>query len=242
MKIKPLFIPILLSLTLLFASLPVKASDVTIWVDPQYNYYGVGEIFTVNVKLADVEHLYAWQVALVFNASVLNALNATYASDNIFDGQEVVVVDPIINNAEGYVLHGACLLDGISNDVSGSGGLAQITFIVVGPGQSTLKIEREGEGDIVGGFGTLLLDRWCNDIAFTSYDGYHHNHLQGDITGPNGKFDAIVSMLDILKVVKAFGSTPGKPNWDLNADVNHDGQVDMSDVKVETSNFGHHWP
>ena len=147
MRTKLLFALILPLLTGLLLSLPVKASSATIWVEPQWNYYGVGENFTVDVKLGDVQHLFAWQVALTFNASVLNVLDVTYSPDHIFKGRVIVTPNPVINNTGGYILHGACLLG--NDEVSGSGGLDRITFTVVAHGQSILKIDREGDGELV---------------------------------------------------------------------------------------------
>jgi hypothetical protein len=235
-----LFALVLPLLTCLFTSLPVKASDTAIWVAPQWNYYGVGENFTVEVKLADAQHLFAWQIALSFNASVLNVLNVVYASDHVFNGHEVVTVNPVINNVEGYILHGASLLG--NDEVSGSGGLDQITFAVVGHGQSILKIDREGDGSIAGNFGTFLLDPSLNTISFALADGYHHNHLLGDVTGLNGKPDATVNMRDISYLVTQFDTTPQSSKWDPIADLNGDGKVDMKDISITISNFGHHWP
>jgi hypothetical protein len=240
MRVKLFFALILPLLTGLFMSLPVKASGAMIWVEPQWNYYGVGENFTVDVKLGDVQHLLAWQIALSFNASVLNVLNVVYAPDHIFNGHDVVTVDPVINNVDGYILHGACLLG--NDEASGSGGLDQITFAVVGHGQSVLKIDREGDGSLPENFGTFLLDPWLNNITFTSTDGYHHNHLLGDVTGLNGKPDARVNMRDISYLVIQFDTTPQSPKWDPIVDLNGDGKVDMKDISTTVSNFGHHWP
>ena len=55
----------------------------------------------------------------------------------------------------------------------------------------------------------------------------------GDLDG-NGRVD----MTDIMIVVKAFGSTPEKPNWDPRADTDGNGRVDMTDVMTVVRNFG----
>jgi len=39
-------------------------------------------------------------------------------------------------------------------------------------------------------------------------------------------------------VVKAFGSTPEKPNWDPRADTDGNGRVDMTDIMTVVRNFG----
>lgn len=226
-------------LMLLLMSVPVGASEVLISVEPHYNYYGVGQSFTVEVRVDNVQNLYAWQVLLTFNSSVLNVLSAVYASDHVFNGLQSVYVNPVINNVEGYVLHGACLLGNVEG-VSGGGGLFEITFAVVGPGESTLKIDTEG--NIPEGIATLLLDSSLKDIVFASADGYHHNHFLCDVTGLDGKPDGRVNMRDILHLIIQYQTTPESPNWDPVADVNVDGIVDMRDITTIVLNFGQHFP
>jgi hypothetical protein len=61
--------------------------------------------------------------------------------------------------------------------------------------------------------------------------------IPGDVDG-NGR----VNMNDIVSILKAFGSTPGQPNWNPNCDIDGEGRVDMSDVVIAVSNFGQHYP
>jgi hypothetical protein len=58
--------------------------------------------------------------------------------------------------------------------------------------------------------------------------------IPGDVAAPFG----VVDMADVVTVLKAFGSTPGKPNWNPACDINQDGKVDMTDVVVVLENFG----
>jgi outer membrane protein assembly factor BamB len=62
--------------------------------------------------------------------------------------------------------------------------------------------------------------------------------------GIPGDVDGIgrVNMNDIVSILKAFGSTPGQPNWNPNCDINGKGRVDMSDVVIAVSHFGQHYP
>jgi hypothetical protein len=239
LSVKPLSILILPMLLLLLVSLPVRASDALIYVEPQYNYYGVGESFTVEVKVDNMQSLYAWQVLLTFNSSVLNVLDAVYASDHVFSGLEYVCVNPVIDNVLGYVLHGACLL-GPSDGVNGSGGLFETTFSVVGPGESTLKIDTEAV--VPEGIVTLLLNSSIKDMAFSSSDGYHHNHFRCDVTGLNGKPDGLVNVRDIAYPILLYRTTPESSSWDPVADVNVDGIIDMRDIGTVVLDFGQHFP
>jgi hypothetical protein len=57
--------------------------------------------------------------------------------------------------------------------------------------------------------------------------------LVGDVNG-----DGIVNMKDIALIARAFGSTPGSPNWNPAADVNGDGIVNMKDIALVARYFG----
>jgi len=54
-----------------------------------------------------------------------------------------------------------------------------------------------------------------------------------DVDG-NGRVD----MTDVVIVLDAFGSTPGKPNWNPVADINRDDKIDMTDIIIVLDNFG----
>ncbi|MEM3730743.1 MAG: hypothetical protein QW667_00975 [Candidatus Bathyarchaeia archaeon] len=58
----------------------------------------------------------------------------------------------------------------------------------------------------------------------------------GDVNG-----DLIVNVHDTGEVSKAFGTSPGDPRWNPNADFNHDEVIDMYDLLCATFNFGKHY-
>lgn len=206
----------------------VVAQGTTIYIEPPYNYYNVGETFFVDVKIANVQHLNYWVVKVTFNASVLHCLNATYPPDHIFDNLPFIPLPPIIDNETGYVKHGAALF-GLIMEVSGSGGLSRIAFTCVASGYSVLKIDVE----------TQLKDPYGSPIPCVYSDGHFHTPILGDITGPEGKPDGKVDMWDIGAVAKLFGHSvePSDPR-----DVFPDGKIDMKDIGIVARNFGQHWP
>jgi hypothetical protein len=61
--------------------------------------------------------------------------------------------------------------------------------------------------------------------------------LTGDVDD-NGRVD----MSDIVAVCDAFGSKPGKPNWNTNCDLDLDNKVTMGDIVIALDNFGKHYP
>ncbi|MGD0160804.1 MAG: dockerin type I domain-containing protein [Candidatus Bathyarchaeia archaeon] len=69
----------------------------------------------------------------------------------------------------------------------------------------------------------------------TLSDGNVTIKLLGDVNG-----DGVVDLRDIALVARAFGSTPGGPNWNPAADINGDGTVNMEDVTLVARNFESH--
>ena len=58
-------------------------------------------------------------------------------------------------------------------------------------------------------------------------------YLQGDFLG-----DGTVDIYDAIALADAYGSTPGSPNWNPNADILFDSIVDIYDAIALASNFG----
>ena len=56
----------------------------------------------------------------------------------------------------------------------------------------------------------------------------------GDVAVPYGRVD----MSDIITILYAFGSTPGKPNWNPACNMEGNGKIDMGDVVIALLNFG----
>jgi hypothetical protein len=66
--------------------------------------------------------------------------------------------------------------------------------------------------------------------------------LSGSLDIPEDQGDLIkdnaIDMRDIIMALRAFGSTPGAPNWNPNADLNKDGKVDIKDLILIVRLFG----
>jgi parallel beta-helix repeat protein len=52
--------------------------------------------------------------------------------------------------------------------------------------------------------------------------------------------DGKVDIKDLVLLIKAFGTYPGKPKWNPNADLNTDGKVDIKDLVLIIKHFGEH--
>jgi len=58
-------------------------------------------------------------------------------------------------------------------------------------------------------------------------------HKMGDVNR-----DGRINGDDLYLLSKAYGSTPGAPNWNPDCDLNGDGKVDDTDMEIAGSNFG----
>jgi hypothetical protein len=48
-------------------------------------------------------------------------------------------------------------------------------------------------------------------------------------------------MTDEIIVLDAYGSYPGRPNWDPHADIDENGRIDMTDLMLVLDHFGQTW-
>jgi subtilisin family serine protease len=81
-----------------------------------------------------------------------------------------------------------------------------------------------------------------NTVDNNLTDGWVIVAIIGDITGSNGWPDGRVDMKDIGVCCMAYGSFPGQPEWNPNADMNADGRVDMRDIGIICGHFGEEDP
>lgn len=95
--------------------------------------------FTVNINIAGVDDLYAWEFKLYYNSTILSNSSVT---EGTFLSSTGSTFFRVVNNTDTYnATHGrfwvTCTLLGDVSGVSGSGTLATITFTVDGPAGTT---------------------------------------------------------------------------------------------------------
>jgi hypothetical protein len=66
-----------------------------------------------------------------------------------------------------------------------------------------------------------------------NYTGFVRVTIVGDING-----DDKCDMRDVGGTARGFGSTPGLPGWNPNADLTDDHQIDMKDIGTVARHFG----
>lgn len=165
--------------------IPAYATETKVSVVPTYVMASPGETFTVNITVSDVTDLYAWQVVIEYNNTVLNCTAAWLPEDNIFQGKTIITVEPSIHDFETYafVVYGAGLLTE-TVDVSGVGILCSLNFTVLEVGQTTLRIATKENPAVPAGayrlpdgswvpyeFHTFLSDPEMNEMPFIKESG-----------------------------------------------------------------------
>lgn len=123
----------------LFRVGPISQAAVTptVSVDPLISYAEVGEHFNVSVTVADAVNIYAWQVQMMFNTTLLECINAT--EGDFLATQPETDFYKNIDNTAGYIGFGTSTRGEFSG-VNGHGTLGSIEFEVQTEGESTLNI------------------------------------------------------------------------------------------------------
>jgi uncharacterized membrane protein len=111
----------------------------TLSIEPASNEVILGEEFTVNVVISDVQDLGALEYTLEYIPSVVQATNVQLGDFPASTGRTVVGVGPIIDNGTGTLDHGFFSL-GIDPGPDGTGIIASITFTTTGEGSSALDL------------------------------------------------------------------------------------------------------
>jgi hypothetical protein len=136
-----------------------------VYVEPITNP-GVGDTFNVNVDVANINDLYAYQLDLTFDPTLLAAVSVT-EGPFLQSGGSTFFIPGTIDNAGGSVTANADALIGATTGVSGSGTLLTFEFTALAPGTSALDIANP-----------IFLDSGLNDIT-------------GNITFDNGSVTAV---------------------------------------------------
>lgn len=129
----------------------------------------VGDAFIINFTVVDVADLNTWQVGLEWNSSLLNFVNVTFPSDNVFAGKTTINPPPEVS--PGSVWCGQTIFPKGQPTFYGSGTLCQIALNI------TQGVNHQSP--IVSGLlnitnpSTFLLDHQDYDILFTTVDGLY---------------------------------------------------------------------
>lgn len=152
MRISSLF------LALIFAAAGSLLGE-TISVQPSTLNVGEGQTFSLDVAIANVTDLYAFQFDLGFDPTILEAESVTEGSF-LSSGGSTIFFPGTIDNVGGTIAFNADTLVGAIAGVSGSGTLASVEFYALGTGTSVISLAN-----------VELLDSNFNLIDFSATNG-----------------------------------------------------------------------
>ena len=192
-----------------------RVVEATMSVAPAQVTVTPGESFTINITVSDVYNLNAWQVALKYNATIVNCTAVWIPENDVFANLPSFPVPPVLNeptvDGYSYSQYGNLLFSGSVN--ASQGILCRLNFTCQAFGVTYLQIGTQANPINIGSiyFPTpiysKLLDPDLNEMPFIA--------LSGNIS--NG--------LSILTIISAIGGTttpqPGDNAYDygVNASV-----------------------
>jgi hypothetical protein len=130
---------------------------------PEDVHVGVGDTFIVTFAIGNVKDMYAWQVFVRYDPAMLECLGASLSSDYVLSSKVTVSgaltsydsaefpPGPLqrVDNVEGWILAGDCLLGADQPTFYGSGGLCHIKFKAISSGSSRLALLQDITEDFV---------------------------------------------------------------------------------------------
>jgi hypothetical protein len=124
--------------------------------------------YSANITVSNVTDLYAWNIGLYYQSSVLNATQAVEGPFLKAGGAEPLFIlanfTDRYNSTNGYILM-SCARPYPFLGINGSGTLATVTFKAIGTGSTVMHIDTSGQ------FVTELDDSNGNPMPYTAIDG-----------------------------------------------------------------------
>ena len=180
-----------------------------------------GTEFTIDINGSTTENIYGYQFDIVFDSSVLEAVEVTHGDFLVPDGS-TLWTDTKINNSAGTVEIAASRVD-TEIGIDGEGNMVEVKFLAKEAGESNIdfediKVSDEDINPIIPG------TEGCFVNVFT---------LEGDTNN-----DCEVDIFDMAFVGMHFYLEEGDESWDERADVYEDGIIDIFDLSKVGINFG----
>ena len=214
---------------------------------PQVVYIDPGEVrtelnsrFTVYVKLANISNLYGLDLQFTWDPTIIKCVDhqkhipvETY-SDGVLHSGTLVLRDQVDESANiedseqgtRYWLAEASLLPAQAFD--GDGIIVEMTFEVVGIGNSQLRIV---SCSLSAANGDPLATRTQDGTVASWWNLADVNH------------DLRIDILDIAIVTSVLGTIQSDPNWNPYADIAEPyGKIDILDVVKCTGHYGQKYP
>jgi len=193
---------VILSFALLAIGDIHAAPGPSVIVDPRVSGAAPTESFSVNIMVANVTNLYAWQFNLTFNPTILEAVDVV-EGPFLKQLRTAIMPPPNINNTAGWVYAAAAFFNWEEAGASGSGVLAVAIFRVKTAGMTSLHISSE--------------------TALLTFDG----NLPVDMTyEPVDGVFGYPRDLAVIELAASSSSVPAGEPVSLNATIRNKGIVD----------------
>lgn len=214
-----IFLATLASMLMTVFSLPIHASEnAEILITPA-NFEGSHLVptsdITISVLVANVSNLRLVTLNISYEPLILSF--RSHSLEALSYGPQPTVVT---SDTKGFFWLNVTYHAAITT--SSPMALVNVTFSILTIGETALNLHS-----------TQLLDTTGQPIPHSTAGSYFNNFSLYDIN-QDGKID----ILDLGIMAKAFGSYPGHPRWNANADVNNDGYVNLTDITIVASHFG----
>lgn len=128
---------LLCSALLLLGSMVGAQAATVLSITPSLSNVNVNDVFTLDIQIAGVTDLYAWEIDLGFAPAGL--LDASQATEGNFLGAGQTFGGGTVDNGLGTITAMFSALSGASG-ISGDGNLAHISFQAIGAGSVTLSL------------------------------------------------------------------------------------------------------
>ena len=180
-----------------------------------------GDTFTLDISAKEVFDLAGWQFDIVFDPTILEAVNVTEGNFLKTDGGTTFFQSGSIDNASGKIT-GLSAIRLSDPGVSGTGPLLQVRFKAKSAGETELALHNFQFGDITG-------------ESFPA--GPHQTRIvvEGRLATGDVNRDGQVSVLDLILISRQLGKrvSAGSP-----VDLNSDGVVSILDLILAAQSLG----
>jgi parallel beta-helix repeat protein len=175
-----------------------QTANTTMSITPTNTTVMPGHSFTITITISNANNLNGWQVALKYDASIVNCTAAWIPADNVFANHSFIAVQPTLNDATvdgyNYSICGNGLFSDDSVNVA-QGTLCKLNFTCQKYGWASLQLGtpsnpiKSGSVYLPTSWYSELLDTNPTEMDFVAEDGFVDNGLQPVLTvvsSPNG--------------------------------------------------------
>ena len=163
----------------------------------------------------------------VLHASSTLTITVETSKPSYYAGQTVHVYGNLTSNGS------AVQLVPVALEVQDPNGTAIVVRTLLTDTAGTYNLTFKLPSGAMGGIYTLYVSSAYMEQNATNSTTFEFIALLGDVNG-----DGIVDIYDVVTVATAFGSYPGHPKWNPDADLVPDSLIDIFDIVTVAKNFG----